>query len=87
MKTVEELVSGWTPQEREELRDLIEECQEREKRLIENSRACKESLIQLTESLISLVSGSAEIRKRTGRLTDDLFGLYLQLYKNTIPPS
>ncbi len=87
MKTVEELVSGWTTEEREEFRDLILECREREKRLVENSRACRESLIQLTESLISLVSGSAEIRKRTGRLADDLFGMYLQLYKNRIPPS
>ena len=87
MKTVEELVSGWTPEEKEEFKDLIQECREREKKLIQSSRACKESLIQLTESLISLVSGSDEIRKRTGRLADDLFGMYLQLYRSRIPPS
>jgi hypothetical protein len=87
MKTVEELVSGWTPEEREEFKDLIQECREREKRLIQNSRACKESLFQLTESLISLVSSSSEIRRRTEKLTNELFGMYLQLYKNRIPPS
>lgn len=87
MKTVEQLVSGWTIEEREEFRDLIQECQERERKLIENSRACKESFMQLTESLISLVSGSSEIKKRTGKLADDLFGMYLQLYRSRIPPS
>ncbi len=87
MKTVEELVSGWTIEEREEFKDLIQECQEREKRLIQNSRACKESLMQLTESLISLLSGSSEIKKRTGKLANDLLGMYLQLYRSRIPPS
>jgi chromosome segregation ATPase len=87
MKTVEALVSEWTVEEREEFRDLIQECQEREKRLIKNTKACKESLFQLTESLISLVSSSSDIRKRTEKLADDLFGMYLQLYRNRIPPS
>ena len=87
MKTVEELVSEWTVEEREEFKDLIEECRDREKRLIENSKACKESLMAFTESLILLVSGSSEIKRRTEKLADDLFGMYLQLYRNRIPPS
>ena len=87
MKTVDELVSDWTIEEREEFRELIQECREREDRLIANSKVCKESLIQFTESLISLVSGSSEIKKRTGQLADDLLEMYLHLHRNRIPSS
>jgi hypothetical protein len=51
MKTVDELISEWTEEEREKLKDLIKECRERERRLIENSTACKENLTIITEYL------------------------------------
>ena len=64
MKTVDELVLGWTPEEKEMLKDLIDECREREKILIENSRFCKENLVKLTQSLSFLFSGLMNLRRR-----------------------
>jgi hypothetical protein len=87
MKTVNELVSEWTPEERERMKDLIDECREREKQLIENSRICKESLVKLTQSLSFLFSGLYEIKERVPKLTEDLWGIYLQLYNKNMPSS
>jgi hypothetical protein len=87
MKTVNEVVSEWTREERERFKDLIQECQEREERLIENSKACKQNLIQLNDSLTSLFSQSHEIKQKTEKLADDLLRIYMRLYKNKLPPS
>jgi len=87
MKTVDELVSGWTPEERERMKDLIDECREREKKLIENSRICKESLAKLTQSLSFLFSGLNEIKETVPKLTEDLWGIYLHLYNKNMPSS
>jgi hypothetical protein len=79
MKTVEELVSGWTEEEREKLRDLIEESREREKKLLESSKKNNENLTKLDESLHSFLSSLYEIKETTEKVTDDLFGIYLHL--------
>ncbi len=79
MKKVNKLVSEWTEEERSKFKNLIKECQERERRLIENSRVCKENLSRLTESLTSLLSNSQNMKRNTLRLADDLSGIYLQL--------
>jgi predicted nuclease with TOPRIM domain len=85
MKTVDELVAEWSGEEREQLKDLIEECQEREKRLIENSRRSKGILTDLTDSLTSLFSESCEIREKVNMIHDALLGIYLQLYRKKMP--
>ena len=85
MKTVNKLVSEWTEEERKKFKDLIKECQERERRLIENSRVCKENLSKLTESLISLLSNSQNMKQNTVKLADDLSGIYLQLCNKKTP--
>ncbi len=87
MKTVDELVSGWTPEEKEMMKDLIDECREREKILIENSGICKESLVTLTQSLSFLFSGLNEIEETVPKLTEDLWGIYLHLYNKNMPSS
>ena len=56
MKTVDQLVSEWTEEERERLRDLIEECREREKKISESSKRSCENLTKINESLGSLLS-------------------------------
>jgi predicted nuclease with TOPRIM domain len=85
MKTVDELVAEWSGEEREQLKDLIEECQEREKRLIENSRRSRGILTDLTDSLTSLFSESCEIREKVNMIHDALLGIYLQLYRKKMP--
>jgi len=85
MRTVDKLVSEWTEEERKKFKDLIEECQERERRLIEASRICKNNLSKLTETLVSLLSISQDIKEKTVKLADDLSGIYLQLDNKNTP--
>ena len=87
MKTVDQVVSQWTEEERENLKDLIEECRERERALIENSRVRKENLTGFMDSLLSLFSVSHELKEKTEKLGDDLMGIYLHLYNKKMPSS
>ena len=87
MKTVDQLVSEWTEEEREKLKDLIEECREREEKLLESSKRNGENLTKLTESLNSFLSSLHEIKERTEKLADDLLGIYLRLYNKPMPSS
>ncbi len=79
------LVSTWTEEEREQFKDLIQECREREKTLMENARRSRESLDELTQSLTSIVSKSWEIRETANKVGDDLLGIYLKLYGKKMP--
>ena len=87
MKTVDQVISEWTQEEREKLKDLIGECRERERALIENSRVRKENLTEFMDSLASLVSVSRELKEKTEKLGDDLLRIYLHLYNKKMPSS
>jgi len=87
MKTVDQLVSEWTEEEREKLRDLIEESREREKKLLESSGRNGENATKLDESLHSFLSSLHEIKETTEKVADDVFGIYLRLYNKPIPSS
>jgi predicted RNase H-like nuclease (RuvC/YqgF family) len=80
MKTVNELVSEWTEEEREKFKDLIDECRERERRIIENSTACKENLTKITEYLGRLFLDLWALTKKAEKLEDELSGIYLNWY-------
>jgi len=80
MKTVDQLVSEWTEEEREKLKDLIEECREREKKISESSKRSRENLTKINESLQSFLSSLYEIKERSDKLADDLLGIYLHFY-------
>ncbi len=82
MKTVDQVVSEWTEEEKEKLRDLIDECREREKKISENSERSRENLAKIDESLRSFLSSLYEIKERTEKLTDDLLGICLHFYHN-----
>ncbi len=85
MKKVDELVAEWSAEERDQLKDLIEECREREKEIIENSIRSRENLTRLTDSLTALFSHSWEFRKKVNMIGDALLDIYLKLNKNKIP--
>jgi predicted nucleic acid-binding Zn-ribbon protein len=87
MKTVDQLVSEWTEEERDKLKDLIEESRERERKLVENSRRNDENMTKLDESLHSFLSSLHEIKKTTEKMADDLFGIYLRLYHKEMASS
>jgi hypothetical protein len=87
MKRVDQLVSEWTEEERVKFRELIDECRERERKLLEGSKANDENLGKLNESLQSFLSSLCEIKERTEKLADDLFGIYLHSCKSEMAPS
>ena len=87
MKTVDQLISEWTAEERENLKDLIEECRERERKSLERAKRYDENLTKLNESLQSFLSSWNEIREKTEKLVDDLFGIYLHFYHNEMASS
>ncbi len=87
MKTVDELVSEWTPEEREKTRDLIQECRERERELIENSKVCFKNLSELSELLSSLFSNSYKIKEKLEGINEEMWGIYLHLYNKEMPTS
>jgi predicted nucleic acid-binding Zn-ribbon protein len=87
MKTVDQLVSEWTEEEREKLQDLIEESRERERKLLENSKRNNENITKLDESLQSVLSNFREIKETTEKMADDLFGIYLRVYNKPMPSS
>jgi hypothetical protein len=81
MKTVNEVVAEWSEEERERLKDLIKDCREREKGVIENSRRSRENLAKLTDSLTSLFSNSCGIGEKANEMGDALLGIYLRLHR------
>jgi len=87
MKTVDQVVSEWTEEEREKLKDLIQECRERERKSLERAKRYDENLTKLTESLQSYLSSWYEIKERTERLADDLLRIYLHFYHNEMASS
>ena len=87
MKSVEELVSEWTEEEREKFRDLIEESREREKKIQENSKRNRENLTRLDESLHSFISSLHETKEAAEKMADDVFGIYLRLYRKPMATS
>jgi predicted RNase H-like nuclease (RuvC/YqgF family) len=87
MKTVDQVVSEWTEEEREKLKDLIQECRERERESLERARRNDENLSKLSESLQSFLSNLYEIRDKTEKLADDLLGIYLHFYRNEMASS
>jgi hypothetical protein len=87
MKTVDQLVSEWTEEERETLKDLIDECRQRERRSLERSKRNDENITKLAESLKSFLLSLLEIKERTEKLADDLLGVYLRFYDGEMASS
>ena len=50
--TVDELISKWTPKERENLKELIKESQEREKRIQQAEKSSLRGITRITDNLI-----------------------------------
>jgi hypothetical protein len=87
MKTVDELVSEWTEEEREKIKDLIDECREREKQITENSRICRENLNRLAELLSSFSWDLNSVKEKSVKMAEDMWTIYLRLYGKDMPSS
>jgi hypothetical protein len=79
--TVLELISRWTPEERESHMDLILECLERERFLMEMKRSFKRSEEELKQSLDLLSSGINNLAQTARENADQILSIYLRLAK------
>jgi hypothetical protein len=64
MKTVDELISEWTEEEKRKLGDLIEECREREKKILLSREASKAIGAKIKEMLEGMASELLELQRR-----------------------
>ncbi len=79
--TVLKLVSGWTPEERKLHRDLILECLERERSLLEIKRTIKTSEAELKQSLDLHFSRLHNLAQTAKERADQIQSIYLSLAK------
>ena len=79
--TVLELISRWTPEERESHMDLILECLERERFLTEINRSLKRSEGELTQGLDLLFSRISNLAQTARENADQILNAYLRLAK------
>ncbi len=79
--TVLELISRWTPEERKLHRDLIFECLERERFLMEIKRAIKTSEEELKQSLDLYLSRLHNLTQIVRENADQIQKIYLTLAK------
>ena len=56
MKTVAEIISQWTPEERERFKDLIKECQDREIKIEENLKISLDGLKRIVDAKLAEVT-------------------------------
>jgi hypothetical protein len=79
--TVLELISRWTPEERKFYMDLILECLERERFLMEMKRSLKRSEEELKQSLDLLLSRINNLAQTARENADQILNTYLRLAK------
>ena len=79
--TVLELISRWTPEERVSHMELILECLERERFLIEIKRSLKRSEGELKQSLDLLLSRIDNLAQTARENADQILNTYLRLAK------
>jgi len=79
--TVLELISRWTPEERESHMDLILECLERERFLTEIKRSLKRSEEELKQSLDLFLSRINDLAQTARENANQLISTYLRLAK------
>ena len=79
MKTVENIVSKWSLEERERFKDLIAECEERERKINIYSNATRYSLDRLSEVMADLACAHIVIREQTQNLLENTLETFLKL--------
>lgn len=59
MKTVDEVIANWTSEEREQHKDLIEECKNRQANLLKNREVMRKTLENTYLDRVGEVAGEA----------------------------
>jgi iron-sulfur cluster repair protein YtfE (RIC family) len=52
MKTVDEVIASWTPEEREQFKDLIDECKKRERMIADNRDKSLKGIKAIVDNMI-----------------------------------
>lgn len=85
MKTVDQVLSEWSEEEKEQFKDLIEECLERERKLVEHSKRSEENLSKLTGSLMSLFYHLYHFREKVNMIGDTVSTDYFNNWGKKTP--
>lgn len=78
MKTVEEVISNWSKEEKEKFKVLIEESKEREKKIGQYSEEIRQSISNLDNELTKLIVSLVELRLQGEKLLDSNLDLLLR---------
>ena len=65
MKKVEEVVKGWSPEERERFKDLIDECVKREIQIEENRIESLKGLKEIVDAKLAEQAANFHIKEGT----------------------
>ena len=81
IKTVDDLIraKNLTPEEEEELRNIIEECRKREVQIQEASDTAKRNIESLTKSFGMIVDTISNVGKAVDELHDEVERLQLRM--------
>ena len=85
IKTIDDLIKAkkLTPEEREELREIIEECRIRETQIEEASRVTRQNLEGLSRSFGLIVSTISDVGKAVDELYEEVGRLQLKMMPET----
>jgi len=85
IKTIDDLIQAkkLTPEEQEELREIIEECRIRETQIEEASRMTRQNLEGLSRSFGLIVSTISDVGKAVDELHEEVGRLQLKMMPET----
>ena len=85
IKTIDDLIKAkkLTPEEQEELREIIEECRIRETQIEEASRVTRQNLEGLSRSFGLIVSAISDVGKAVDELYEEVGRLQLKMMPET----
>ena len=68
MKTIKNILSTLTDEEKKQHKDLINECLKRDENIKKHSDKSKENLLKLTDTLTSIIKDVNEINKEVEKI-------------------
>ena len=85
IKTIDDLIRAkkLTPEEQEKLREIIEECRNRETQIEEAAQATQQNLESLSRSFGLIVSSVSDVGKAVDELYEEVGRLQLKMMPET----
>lgn len=85
IKTVDDLIKAknLTPEEEEQLRDIIDECRKREAQILEASETARQNIEGLTKSFCVIVDTISHVGRAVDELHEEVEKLQLKMMPET----